>query len=107
MQLGRMADWAKSGEVPHLKNLHGVAFFDSIYGNRTGHEKLLDVMKENKTVNFLSAYNPFNSAGKAAANAALKKSIKNVKGVAFERSSQPHMAFMREFMTGFYEQALP
>jgi hypothetical protein len=111
--LGNIGDWAEHHAVPALASVRGFALFDSAYGFRKGLVSVLETMRNNGSSAYFSAYNPSNSAGKFQTNLQLKRELgapKTSRGhedIRFvQNASLAHMAFMRAYMTEFFDFAL-
>ncbi|MGZ3721844.1 MAG: hypothetical protein ACXVA9_02860 [Bdellovibrionales bacterium] len=109
VQLALMGDWAKSGAVPYLKSVAGIALFDSPYGYRTGFANFMDVMCANPSADYYMAFNPADgSTGKRDTYARILNELKTSHNcphaqVIYDPDSHTqHAQFPSKYMSSFF-----
>ena len=110
--IGRLGDWASSGEVPALRQVRGLILLDSAYGYRAGLVKLMDVMCLSGASTYFIAFNPSESSAKTAVNQQIYQEIisshacANVKVALTADLTTAHMNFPRKYLSSFFSAAL-
>lgn len=110
--LGRLGEWAASGEVPALRNIRGLSLLDSAYGYRAGLVKFMDVMCPSGLATYFIYFNPSESAAKTAVNNQIYKEITSSHSCVSAKVqltpdlNTPHMGFPRQYLGSFYNQVL-
>ncbi len=114
VQLGRMGEWAASGQVAQLKNLTSIGLFDTAYGYREGLVKFMDAMCAGQPhPSYFMVFNPADgSSGKRDANERILSELKTTHRCATANlvyrpdSSTTHVAFPRTYLSDFIGQIL-
>ena len=91
--LGRIGTWVGNGTVPRLKNLRGVALFDSAYGYRSGLVDFGKVLRANEPALYYSIHNPNDGETlKHTTNLRIKKEL----GPARIENGKPDIVFLTD-----------
>ncbi len=110
--IGRLGEWAASGEVPALQHVRGLILLDSAYGYRAGLVKFMDVMCPSGMATYFITFNPNETTAKTAVNEQIYHEITSTHACAnanveFMRDLKtPHMSFPRQYLSTFYTTAL-